>query len=36
MTPTKEIIIKFETTELFEVIYVDFCGPFKMTMTGKK
>ena len=35
-TPTKEIIIKHEIPTLFEVILIDFCGPLKTTVNGKR
>ena len=33
---TKEIIVRSNAHELFESIFIDFCGPFKTTITGKK
>ena len=33
---TKEIIEKIEVKEPFENIFIDFCGPFKTTPSGKK
>ena len=32
----KRKILKPKTTELFEVIFIDFCGPLKTTITGKR
>jgi len=34
--PTKEKILKPKTAELFEVIFIDFCGPLKTTISGKR
>ena len=35
-TKTKEIIVKTEITEPFEVIAIDFCGPLQANIHGKK
>jgi len=34
--PTKETITKPKQAVLFEVIFINFCRSFKMTITGKK
>ena len=34
--PKKENILKTKTTELFEVRFIDFCGPFMTIITGKR
>ena len=33
---TKEPIRKYSEPQVFESIFVDFCGPFKPTLHGKK
>ena len=35
-TRTMETILKTPVNDIFEIIYIDFCGPFKTTRTGKK